>query len=143
MRESNQLPAPEFLRRRGIPAGPRLERGRRRPVRQAAAWAKAANRTHQHQDFSSAPPRRARSGHAFAPGLTSRQVHELFTALRSARLFLAPEGKPYCRGGGVTPRVLDRGVSEMGGRILLFIHRHFFATLALLAAGTLTLAVLR
>jgi hypothetical protein len=31
----------------------------------------------------------------------------------------------------------------MGGRVLLFIHRHFFATLALLAAGTLTLAVFR
>lgn len=31
----------------------------------------------------------------------------------------------------------------MGGRFLLFCHRHFFATLGLVAAGTLVLAVLR
>ena len=31
----------------------------------------------------------------------------------------------------------------MAGRVLLFIHRHFFATLAMLAGATLVLAVLR
>jgi hypothetical protein len=31
----------------------------------------------------------------------------------------------------------------MGGRVLLFIHRHFFATLATVAAATLVLAVFR
>ncbi len=31
----------------------------------------------------------------------------------------------------------------MGGRVLLFIHRHFFATLAMLVTGAFVLAVLR
>ena len=31
----------------------------------------------------------------------------------------------------------------MGGRVLLFIHRHFFTTLGVVAAATLVLAVTR